>query len=100
MQGPSNDLPRRALLYPAIALGLALASPHARAQDAAPATDESADAAKLDAVSVVGSRRVQRSSETTTPVPVDVLPMQRQAERDRRAQQRAAREVVRRSLHL
>ena len=80
MQGPSNDLPRRALLYPAIALGLALASPHARAQDAAPATAEPADAAKLDAVNVVGSRRVQRSSETTTPVPVDVLPMQRQAE--------------------
>ncbi len=35
----------------------------------------SGDAQQLEAVSVVGSRRYGRSSETLTPVPVDVIPM-------------------------
>ncbi|MGY4515469.1 TonB-dependent receptor [Lysobacter sp. HA18] len=80
MQGHSIDHPRRAVLSSTIAVVLALAAmPNAYAQDA---TTAPADAAtpQLDTVSIVGSRRVQRSSETTTPVPVDVLPMQRQAE--------------------
>jgi iron complex outermembrane receptor protein len=49
----------------------------AAAQDApAPAPT----AKTLDAVSVIGSRRVQRSSDTQTPVPVDILPMRKAAE--------------------
>ncbi|AXK72453.1 TonB-dependent receptor [Lysobacter sp. TY2-98] len=78
MLGPI-DQPRRAVLCSAITAVLVLAAPQrAHAQDA---TSTSAPTAKqLDTVSVIGSRRVQRSSETTTPVPVDVLPMQRQAE--------------------
>ncbi|GAB6195145.1 TonB-dependent receptor plug domain-containing protein [Lysobacter xanthus] len=80
MQGPSIDHPRRAVLCSAVALALALAAmPQARAQDAAPAATAD-DAPQLDTVAVIGSRRVQRASDTTTPVPVDVLPMQRQVE--------------------
>jgi iron complex outermembrane receptor protein len=81
MQGPTTDLPRRAALCASITFALALAASPARAQQAT--ADVVADApaqAQLDSVSIIGSRRVQRASDTTTPVPVDVLPMQRQAE--------------------
>ncbi|GAB1595335.1 TonB-dependent receptor plug domain-containing protein [Lysobacter claricitrinus] len=80
MQRLSIDHPRRAVLCSTIAVVLALgAMPRAHAQDAS-ATPTDDTPRQLDNVSVVGSRRIQRSSETTTPVPVDVLPMQRQVE--------------------
>lgn len=80
---------RRAPLWAALAFAIAMPAAHAAPQTATPvpgaqAVDSTADApataAQLDSVSVIGSRRVGRSSETTTPVPVDVIPMQRQSE--------------------
>jgi iron complex outermembrane receptor protein len=45
-----------------------------------PAAPTPAEATTLENVTVVGSRRLQRSSETQTPVPVDVIPLDRIAE--------------------
>lgn len=71
---------RRHRLHPAAALALAVSHATAvHAQQAAPAAD-GAEAVELEAVTVVGSRRVRRSSETGTAVPVDVVPMQQAAE--------------------
>ncbi|TBR07304.1 MAG: TonB-dependent receptor [Lysobacter sp.] len=78
MQGTPSAGTRRAALWAAITFALAIPAAHAADQADAAAPD--AGAAQLDSVSVIGSRRVNRSSETTTVVPVDVLPMQRQAE--------------------
>jgi iron complex outermembrane receptor protein len=80
MQGPSIDLPRRAALCASIGFALALCGAPARAQQASTDATDAQQAPQLDSVSIIGSRRVQRASDTTTPVPVDVLPMQRQAE--------------------
>ncbi|TZF90273.1 TonB-dependent receptor plug domain-containing protein [Cognatilysobacter lacus] len=82
MQGPFTDFPSRALLCTAIVLVLALAvaSTPALAQETAAADTAKRAEAQLDTVSIIGSRRVQRASDTTTPVPVDVLPMQHQVE--------------------
>ncbi len=62
-----------ALTVPAAGLMLA---PAALAQTA---TDE--PTTQLDTITTIGSRRIGRASETTTPVPVDVLPMQDTAEK-------------------
>ncbi len=75
----------RASLYSACALalvsglfaGTALAQD---AQDAAPAPAPASEARTLETVSVLGSRRSQRSSDTTSISPVDVLPMAKNAE--------------------
>ncbi|HZH43599.1 MAG TPA: TonB-dependent receptor [Lysobacter sp.] len=69
-------------LYRAITLALALplfaTSSFAFAQDTTATAD--AEATELEAVTVLGSRRVNRSSDTDTPVPVDVIPMTQAAE--------------------
>ena len=62
----------------ALALPLAATALNAQAQDAETTGTEGAK--QLDSISVLGSRRVDRSSETSTPVPVDVIPMAEQAE--------------------
>lgn len=77
--------PHRAGLYSACALwlstglfaGNALAQ---QAQDAAPAAEPAGQARTLETVSVLGSRRSQRSSDTTSISPVDVLPMAKNVE--------------------
>lgn len=79
---------RKAALSTAIMLALASVgsvSP-VQAQDAEPPTaaptdqaPDQAKATKLEAITVLGSRRVS-SSETDTPVPIDVIPMQKLAE--------------------
>ena len=67
--------------------GAALVSTVALAAEAADVAVEAQDAAggkgeaqELEAVSVVGSRRYGRTSETQTPVPVDVVPMDKISE--------------------
>jgi len=76
----------RTALARAVAFALALgASAAALAQESplpqpAPQSTPEEDAVQLETVSVLGSRRVDRSSDTSTPVPVDVIPMSRQAE--------------------
>ncbi len=55
-----------ALLVPSVSL--------VWAQDT-PSTTGDEPAVKLETITTVGSRRVGRGSDTTTPVPVDVLPM-------------------------
>ena len=57
-----------------LAGGLAVAAP-ALAQDAAAPAEPASEAKTLDTVSVLGSRRSQRSSDTASISPVDVLPM-------------------------
>src|SRR3546814_3630751 len=79
---------RKAALSTAIMLALASigsVSP-VQAQDTEPSTaaptgqaPDQAKATKLEAITVLGSRRVS-TSETDTPVPVDVIPMQKLAE--------------------
>lgn len=44
------------------------------------AQQDGGDAQELEAISVVGSRRYGRSSEADTPVPVDIVPMEKIAE--------------------
>lgn len=67
-----------------LTLGLiaaAMAAPAAAQEAAAAASQgEETQAKTLGTVSVLGSRRVQRSSDTETPVPVDVIPMEKVAE--------------------
>ncbi len=66
------------------ALGLVSAADTANAQASPeqPAADEGErEATRLDTISVLGSRRIGRSSDTQTPVPVDVLPMADAAEK-------------------
>lgn len=82
---PRRARPHRAGLYSACALwlstglfaGNALAQ---QAQDAAPAAEPAGQARTLETVSVLGSRRSQRSSDTTSISPVDVLPMAKNVE--------------------
>ncbi len=51
------------------------------AQEAAQSSSSSADAVTdLDRLQVIGSRRTGRSSDTDSPVPVDILPMQKSTE--------------------
>lgn len=75
---------RRTLLCRAVAFALALPlSAAALAQQApavAPENQESGEATQLDTVRVLGSRRVDRSSDTASPVPVDVIPLAKAAE--------------------
>ncbi|SDW57136.1 TonB-dependent receptor plug domain-containing protein [Lysobacter enzymogenes] len=83
--------PRRAPLYRALScalwLGGSLFAAGAFAQDAEPApqagaqaTAQAGEARTLETVSVLGSRRAQRSSDTTSISPVDVLPMAKNTE--------------------
>ncbi|HET9047597.1 MAG TPA: TonB-dependent receptor [Chiayiivirga sp.] len=72
----------RNVLFCAIGVALLLpASGFAAAQDrsTSPSNDEAA--VKLETITTIGSRRVGRGSDTTTPVPVDVLPMADTAEK-------------------
>ena len=57
-----------------LAGGLAVGAP-ALAQDAPAPAEPASEAKTLDTVSVLGSRRSQRSSDTASISPVDVLPM-------------------------
>ena len=72
---------RRAVLL-ALYGGGALAAfvPPALAQTEAPATPATAEAAAMQSVHVVGTRRTGAASSTDTPVPVDIIPMTRLAE--------------------
>lgn len=66
-----------------IALALANALPAHAQQAAAHGQDPVSNGSQpteLGAVQVLGSRRLERSSDTTSPVPVDVIPMGQQAE--------------------
>jgi iron complex outermembrane receptor protein len=53
-------------------------TPPALAQEAKPAADE--PVTQLEGLTVLGSRRYDRGSDTETPVPVDMLPMTKAAE--------------------
>lgn len=66
----------RARLYRAVAAALLVCTLPAMAQDDAPG--DGTDAARLDQVQVIGSRRIG-GSETQTMLPVDVLPMDKAA---------------------
>jgi iron complex outermembrane receptor protein len=66
---------RRAVLF--ALYGSAALAPSASAQTATPDT---APAAAVQSVHVVGTRRTGASSSTDTPVPVDIIPMTRLAE--------------------
>lgn len=67
---------RRSSLSRAIVLALALpAASVALAQDQTSSNRQDEPAVQLETVTTIGSRRIGRTSETTTPVPVDVLPM-------------------------
>jgi len=74
-----------AALWTAGAFGaMAIAPVAVRADDAAPgdapaATGEKKEVTELESISVVGSRRFGRTSDTETPVPVDILPMDKAA---------------------
>src|SRR5688572_16723916 len=61
-----------------VAGGLFAGSAAAQETEAAPAQDS--EARTLETVSVLGSRRSQRSSDTTSISPVDVLPMAKNTE--------------------
>lgn len=62
-------------------LGSTLGTTPLHAQTAAPQGDRTSDkATELEGIVVLGSRRYDRSSETETPVPVDVLPMGKAAD--------------------
>ncbi|MBX9402175.1 TonB-dependent receptor [Lysobacter sp. BMK333-48F3] len=80
----SRFRPGRARLFCAIQGALlagGLFAGTAAAQDAAaPAPAQESEARTLETVSVLGSRRSQRSSDTTSISPVDVLPMAKNAE--------------------
>ena len=52
----------------------------AEAEAAQDGSKAGGDAQELEAISVVGSRRYGRSSEAETPVPVDIVPMEKIAE--------------------
>src|SRR5262245_11949811 len=70
---------KRNRLWVAMSLGFSLVLAHdAMAQDAQPDAGSEEETA-LETIQVVGSRRVGRSA-TETPVPVDVIPMQKAAE--------------------
>jgi len=81
---------RRTALFRAVAivLSLPLAAAALAQEPPASATTPATGAAapsgqkttELETVSVLGSRRVGRSSDTSTPVPVDVIPMAKPAE--------------------
>jgi iron complex outermembrane receptor protein len=74
---------RRNTLARAVALAITLplsTAAFAQQPEPAPQTTPQEDAVQLETVSVLGSRRVDRSSDTTTPVPVDVIPMAQQAQ--------------------
>ncbi len=71
----------RTTLFLAVTLALTgLSGGVAQAQDAASGS-RAADAQRLDSVTVLGSRRYDRSSDTDSPVPIDVLPMEGAATR-------------------
>ena len=74
---------RRNRLYTVLNLALMLPlygmAASASAQEAS-AEEGASQATTLEQVSVLGSRRVERSSDTQTPVPVDVIPMEKLAE--------------------
>lgn len=63
-----------AVLMALVAMPGAVTPAAAAGQGAAGST--ATEAQRLDAVTVLGSRRHDRSSDTDTPVPIDVLPMQ------------------------
>ncbi len=66
-------------LYWAISMALAGGvAPNAAAQDATTAAEPAEQVRSLEVVSVVGSRRVDRS-DTETPVPVDIIPIDKAA---------------------
>ena len=72
---------RRTTLCRAVALGLSLPmAASAVAQDAAPAAAQDEPVTQMETVRTIGSRRIDRTSDTSTPVPVDVLPMADAAE--------------------
>lgn len=67
---------RRSTLSRAIVLALAVpAASVALAQDQTSSNRPDEPTVQLETVTTIGSRRIGRTSETTTPVPVDVLPM-------------------------
>ncbi len=69
-----------ALSLPLPLAALAQQAPAEPTQETRPQTDAQQDTVQLDTVSVLGSRRLDRSSDTASPVPVDVIPMQQQAQ--------------------
>lgn len=72
---------RRHRLHCAIALAIAVPMGALRAEDGqAPAVSDE-PMTQIETVTVLGSRRAPRASQTDTPVPVDVLPMSEAAER-------------------
>lgn len=72
---------RRTTLCRAVALALSLpVAVSAVAQEAAPTAAQDEPVTQVDIVRTIGSRRIDRTSDTTTPVPVDVLPMADAAE--------------------
>ena len=72
---------RRTTLCRAVALALSLpVAVSAVAQEAAPTAAPDEPVTQVDVVRTIGSRRIDRASDTTTPVPVDVLPMAAAAE--------------------
>lgn len=72
---------KRNALFQAIAFVLVLPTASVLAQDRAPVNASDESSVRLETVTTIGSRRVGRASETTTPVPVDVLPMADAAEK-------------------
>jgi len=66
----------RNALYVAVLMALAAMPGSVSAAGQAASGSTATEAQRLDAVTVLGSRRHDRSSDTDTPVPIDVLPMQ------------------------
>ncbi|TWI08225.1 TonB-dependent receptor plug domain-containing protein [Aerolutibacter ruishenii] len=75
------SIARRTTLCRAVALALSLpVAATAFAQEAAPTAAQDEAVTQFETVRTIGSRRIDRTSDTTTPVPVDVLPMSDAAE--------------------
>ena len=72
---------RRTTLCRAVALALSLpVATTVFAQETAPTAPADEAVTEVETVRTIGSRRIDRSSDTTSPVPVDVLPMADAAE--------------------
>lgn len=71
----------RNALYVAVLMALAALPGTASAAPQSNSGARASEAQRLDSITVLGSRRHDRSSDTDTPVPVDVLPMEAAASR-------------------